>query len=55
MSEACSLLIATEDIDVWCIAESDNRRITAAAKFTRDKKLAGVPSRRLVTNIGVVL
>jgi hypothetical protein len=48
MRETRSLLIATQDVDVWCVAERDNRLVASAAKLAGDKELTGIPSRRLV-------
>ena len=54
MRETCSLLIAAQDVDVWSIAKSDNRRISPATKLACDKELTGVSSRRLVAKIRIV-
>jgi len=51
MREPSSLLVATKDVDVWCIAQGNNGGIPPAAKFSCDKKLTGVSSKTFVPKL----
>ena len=48
VGKAGPLRIAAEDVDIWCVTERHDGRISSATEFSGDEELAGVPPEGLV-------